>query len=261
MLQVISIAGLTIPVGPLAFLLSFVLGSELASRALGKIAPEPDIAQWKGAMDGAMLWALLAGLVTARLAYVVRFSELYMTSPQLALSPRPGSLMLMPGLLGGGAVLFLIMARNNIPLARLADALAVGAAGALTAYYIGQFLTGAGYGLPTELPWGVELWGTVRHPVQIYEAAAAAGILLFLWMQLSVSQPGEVFWDFVTLYSISVLILTGFRSTSATWIQGVRIAQVISLATLLMGLYILSFYALQSEVHTETVATGKAKSG
>lgn len=42
------------------------------------------------------------------------------------------------------------------------------------------------YGIPTDLPWGVDLGdGISRHPVQIYESLAMAGFLVVYWRALA----------------------------------------------------------------------------
>ncbi|KPV54953.1 hypothetical protein SE17_00645 [Kouleothrix aurantiaca] len=46
-----------------------------------------------------------------------------------------------------------------------------------------MLLSGEAFGLPTSMPWGVPLFGTIRHPTQIYFALTALislGILVWL---------------------------------------------------------------------------------
>ncbi len=255
MLPVLTIAGLTLPTGSLFFLLAYYVGTELGARVLGRLAPSRQQAHWQTALANAALLALVAGLVAARLAYAVQFNALYRQSPLLLLSPRPGALVPLPGWLAAGAAGILFLARKDIGLWGIADAAAIGVTAALSIFSIGQFLTGAGYGLPTDLPWAIELWGVPRHPVQLYEAATLMGVGVFLWRRLPRSQPGETFWRFVVLNGVSVLVLDAFHATSPTWILGIRIPQVIALAALLAGLYVLSFYARHAETQTATVGS------
>ena len=249
MFPVISFAGLTLPVGPLAFIIAFYVGVELGVRAIGRAAPVSQQKEWQSAFNNAAFIALLAGLVGARLGYAARFYSLYAESPLLLLSLRPGTLALLPGLLAAGAAGLFTLHRKNISLAHIADAVAVGLAGALVILNLGRFLTGEGYGLSTEAPWGVDLWGVVRHPVQLYEAVALLVILIVLWRIQPRSLPGELFWRFVMLYSLSVLFLDAFHASGPTWSLGIRVPQVIALAGLLVALYILSFYARQRQQH------------
>jgi 2-amino-4-hydroxy-6-hydroxymethyldihydropteridine diphosphokinase len=46
--------------------------------------------------------------------------------------------------------------------------------------HLSNYANGNAYGLPTDLPWGIQLWNAVRHPVQLY--AVILGMILFIWM-------------------------------------------------------------------------------
>ena len=75
----------------------------------------------------------------------------------------------------------------------------------------------------TALPWGVELWGTSRHPVQIYAAVLQVAILFFLWRYQATALPGETFWLAVALIGIETLWLDAFRADVQTWMGGIRV--------------------------------------
>lgn len=161
MWPVISLLGLTIPVGPLFALLSFYIGNDLGTRAIGRVAPAEQRTTWQTAFTNATFAALIAGLIGARLGYAARYFPIYLETPQLLLSIRPGALALLPGLIAGGAIGLLYLARKNIPTAPTSDAAAIGITVALAVLSLGRFLTGEGYGLPTAAPW--QLAYGVRH--------------------------------------------------------------------------------------------------
>ena len=46
---------------------------------------------------------------------------------------------------------------------------------------LATFAVGSQYGTPTGLPWGINLWGEIRHPVQLYQTF---GFLLIMIFQL-----------------------------------------------------------------------------
>jgi prolipoprotein diacylglyceryltransferase len=62
------------------------------------------------------------------------------------------------------------------------------------------------YGVPTTLPWGVELGdGIFRHPVQIYESLSMALYLIVYWRALIAERPWALrhgFHLFVLIYAI-----------------------------------------------------------
>ncbi len=247
MFPVINLLGRPLPVGAISILFAFYLGSELAERALGNAALDAQRVTWRKAFGQATLIALVVGLVGARLGYAARYYQLYAESPGLLLSLRPGTLAIMPGLFLGGAFALFYLSRKQIPLAKIADAVAIGVTGALVTLSVGDFFTGNAYGTPTDVPWGVELWNTMRHPVQLYDAIVLLIVLVVLWYLHKKIMDGELFWRFLMLYSLSRLFLGMFYATSAIWGPGVRINQIISLVTLLVSLFVLSFFAQQRE--------------
>jgi len=69
--------------------------------------------------------------------------------------------------------------------ARFAAPLAIGVAvGRLGCFFAG--LEDFTYGVPTDLPWGVDFGdGVSRHPVQLYESASMAGFLIVYLVALA----------------------------------------------------------------------------
>lgn len=247
MFPVINILGRPLPVGAIALLFAFYLGAELAERALGNVAPDAQRVAWRKAFGQAMFIGLVAGLIGARLGYGARYYQLYVESPGLLLSLRPGTLAIVPGLLLGGASALFYLSSKQIPLAKIADAVAIGVTGALLILAVGDFFTGNAYGTPTDVPWGVELWNATRHPVQLYDAAVLLIVLGVLWYLHKKVMHGELFWRFLMLYSLSQLFLEMFHASAAVWGPGIRISQIVSLLTLLVSLFVLSFFAQQRE--------------
>jgi phosphatidylglycerol:prolipoprotein diacylglycerol transferase len=255
MLPVIQFIGFTIPTGLLFAVFAFVLGSELGARSLGRAAPPNLRTQWRDAFGTGSFMALAAGLVGARLGYALKYLPLYLTAPGMLLSIRPGTLAPIPGLLVAGVVLIVYLHRRRVPLALIADAAAIGVVAGLIVWYVGQFFTGADYGTPTVLPWGVELWGTARHPVQIYAAVLQAAILIFLWRYQATALPGATFWLAVALLGLETLLLDAFRADVQTWIGGIRVGQASALAVMLAALYVLSFYVRRREARHAAVSS------
>ena len=250
MTPVLSVAGLTIPVGPLFWILAFAVGSEVGGRAMAELGAKRIPSQqerWQGLYSQAVMVALVVGLVAARVSYALHNYPVYVTTPSLILSLRPGTLAVVPGTVVAAAVLMMWPIRRGVSLAAITDATAVGVAAAMVMIRLGQFLAGTAYGLPTDVPWGVMLWGTSRHPVQLYEAVSWFSIWLFLWWNLRSLQPGETFWRLLAGGSLSTLILEAFHATSPTMWVGVRVPQMAALGLLLVSLYVLSFYARSSQ--------------
>ncbi len=244
MWPVLHFLGLTLPVGPLAALLAFVVGSEVGSRTIRRFAGDGKAAApWSEAFNSAIFVGLLAGLVAARVAYAMRYFDLYLAEPTLLLSLRPGTLAGWPGIGFGAAVVVFYSRRRQLPLAVIADAGAMGTLAALVIWKLGQFLTGDAYGVPGKVPWAVEIWGEVRHPVQLYVAGALLVGLVLLWWQRRDARPGQLFWQALLVYGAVELFFAAFRANPATWGPGIRTAQVYALLAILTAMYVLSYYA------------------
>jgi phosphatidylglycerol:prolipoprotein diacylglycerol transferase len=102
---------------------------------------------------------------------------------------------------------------------------------------VGQLLSGEAFGVPTNLPWGVPLFGAVRHPTQLYFALAGLSSLLILW-RLS-QRPlavGALWVAYLGLLGLSSLLIEALRADSLVLPGGIRSAQVFGLALLLYAL-------------------------
>lgn len=246
MFPVLRIVGFTLPVGPLAALLAFTVGSEVGSRVTRWFASSAETAvAWSEAFGGATFYALLAGLVGARLGYALRYFDLYLAEPGLLFSLRPGTMAFMPGLVAGVAVMAFYLYRRRVPFSIMADAGAMGLLAALVIWNAGQFFTGDAYGVPGNVPWTVELWEAERHPVQLYVAAALLIGVALLWWQRRGVRPGQTFWRALLVYGTVELCFTAFRANPITWGPGIRAAQVYALMATLIAMFVLSYYARQ----------------
>lgn len=247
MMPVLNVAGLTIPVGPLAFLLAILIAAEVGERAMRRLAPDGQVLAWQQGFSRAAYGGLAAGVIGARLAYAAQFYPLYIQAPRLLLNLRPGTLAPLPGLVIGVGVALLLLQRVQIPMAMILDNLALVFIAALIVLALGQFATGARYGMPTALPWGVELWGMRRHPVQLYEAIALLVVFIILWRMMPVALPGEIFWYGLLYVGATELLFETFRGASRTAVAGIRVPQIAALTAILLSLYIISFYAGQRQ--------------
>jgi phosphatidylglycerol:prolipoprotein diacylglycerol transferase len=128
--------------------------------------------------------------------------------------------------------------RYRLPAGLTLDAAAPGLALAMAIERLGAFLGGINFGEPTTLPWGVFMWGQVRHPVQMYEMLALLAILaILLWQQARRPFDGYTFALFVALYAGSRLFLEAFRADAALMSGGLRSAQLVALGVLLVAVW------------------------
>jgi prolipoprotein diacylglyceryltransferase len=90
------------------------------------------------------------------------------------------------------------------------------------------------------------LWGTPRHPTQIYGILFSIVTLILIWPGKGLlwdPQPGVSFLRFIALIAIGVIVIQAFRGDSVLILMGMRRDQVVAwlfLAASLAGLWILS---------------------
>ncbi len=191
--------------------------------------------------------SLVAGLVGARLAYALRYLDVYVENPLSLFSLNPSTLALWEGV-GTGLVAALVYGqRRRLPFWPTLDALTPSLA--LFAVFLGlaNLASGDAFGAPSELPWAIELWGERRHPTQVYETLAAVLILVAV-LRLRRDSPfaGFIFLVWVGLTALARLALEAFRGDSLLVLGGLRQAQLVSLAVLLASLVALHLRARRS---------------
>jgi phosphatidylglycerol:prolipoprotein diacylglycerol transferase len=238
----LSILGFSIQSYPLFLLVAVMAGLWLAARQARRLGLDPDHVYNLG------FYTLLATLIGARLAFVIQNWSAYRDAPLSALSPTTTAFAWPEGLVVGAVVALIYWLRHRLPVGLTLDAIAPGLALALAIERLGAFLGGVSFGEPTGLPWGVFMWGEVRHPVQIYEMLALLAILAVLLWQgdrrsfgklRTVPFDGYIFVLFLALYAGSRLFLEAFRADAALISGGLRVAQVIALGVLLIAVWYL----------------------
>jgi prolipoprotein diacylglyceryltransferase len=180
--------------------------------------------------------------------------ENYALNLTQALSLSRSALAVGEGLIIAGLVVLIYLQRNKVPLGDFFDAAAPGLALALIIGHIGALLGGEALGLPADLPWAVEIGGTARHPVQLYNAAAALIILAILWGGRRWRPwPGFQFWLLVALYSLSRLLLEIFRARPYLIGDDYLAVQILALAALVVALSVMAYNFSGRSVPTNQV--------
>jgi len=192
--------------------------------------------------EACTLPALAGALVGGRLWFGLFSLSRYGPSPELFVALRLADLAWPGALLGGALVGWGWCRRRGADPWALADAAALGLPLALAVAGVGLLLSGDAFGLPTDLPWGVPLFGTQRHPTQLYGALAA----LLIGAALSAAEhsatdnrplaPGGLAARFLVLHGLSLLLIEALRADSLTVAAGLRATQVAGLILMIAGL-------------------------
>jgi phosphatidylglycerol:prolipoprotein diacylglycerol transferase len=194
---------------------------------------------WAERAERSILPIVIGAIVGGRLWYGLFSWDLYGPHPGLFLTPRVGDLA-WPGALAGALFALWFMSRRlGLPVAALADAaaLALPPAQALAAF--GMLLSGEALGLPTSLPWSINLFGASRHPTQIYYTIAA----LVGWViirRIAARSPfvGALSIAALALQGLSMLLIEAFRADSLVIASGLRVAQIAGLALVVAALVV-----------------------
>ncbi|HEY3329378.1 MAG TPA: prolipoprotein diacylglyceryl transferase family protein [Capsulimonadaceae bacterium] len=155
---------------------------------------------WTSGMIRLMAAGLIGGLVFANLA-------------QLIFAHEPGKSVL--GALAGGYLVVAIYKRRLGIRRATGDLFAVALSAGEAVGRFGCLFGGCCYGRATAMPWAIAQHGAMRHPTQLYLAAASAAILAVL-LVLERRRPPEntLFYVQGVLYCTARFTIEFFRDTS-----------------------------------------------
>ena len=198
---------------------------------------------------GAFLWGVVGGLVMSRMVHVV---DHLVTHPG-----QPIDLLNFAGLGLYGAIIgaplgaFLYTRANHIPwssMARVGDAVALGAPLGQAIGRVGCFINGCCHGSPTSAPWSVvydhpnsfcSLPGVPVHPTQLYFVAWNLVVFaVVFWMRKLPKPEGSSFLTYVMLYSGGDFVIRFWR-VNEVYAVGLQQGQIVSLGVILACLPIL----------------------
>ncbi len=232
----------TIPIGPLRLqtygiflLLAYMAGLWLAARQARRHGIDSDHVYNAG------FYALLVGIVTARLGHAVAYFEVYRVDPLQLLSLSPGAFLFLPGVIGAVAMTAIYIYRHHLPPARMLDIFAPGIVLALAVASLGAFLAGQELGALSDLPWAVDAFGVRRHPVALYQALALALLLaLLLWADRRAAlRSGQLALLALFGYAALRLFLEPLRAAGVLVGDGWRLVQIVALAVVVASGWLL----------------------
>lgn len=184
--------------------------------------------------------SMVAGLVGARLAYVVRYLDTFLANPLTIFSINPNTLDVRAGLLIALIVGVAYGWRKQLPLRPTLDLFTATFALLVIGLGLSTLASGNAFGSTTDLPWAIYLWDANRHPAQIYQTLWATFAFIVWWSV----RKGDYFAGFrflvwLTLTATGALFIGAFRGDSVVLAGGVRQEQIIALAVLLFSLWLM----------------------
>jgi phosphatidylglycerol:prolipoprotein diacylglycerol transferase len=158
---------LTVKSYGLMMVIGFLVAVYIIRRLSRNITPDPQM------VTNASLYALIAGVVGARIFFVIHYFYLFRDDPLRMFAIWQGGLELMGGVIGALGVLIIYIRYHKLPVRRYLDILVIGLMFTLAFGRIGCFLNGCCYGKPTDLPWAVRFpYGSLAYISQVEPDAA-----------------------------------------------------------------------------------------
>ncbi len=230
MFPIIRLGPLSLQAPGLMLLISLWIGITLAEKSAKayKVSAEK--------LSNLILIALVSGILGARIAYIAQFPQAFTGNPLNMLSLNPGLLDITGGVATAiiGAIVYgqkkeMVFWKTLDALIPFFGMLAIGLA-------TSNLSSGNAFGMETDLPWGIELWGMKRHPSQVYTMLAALLTLNLLWPPKQNTDPkaGVPFLAFTAITTFYTLYLEAFRGDSTLIFDGIRSTQVIALFLLVV---------------------------
>jgi len=187
-------------------------------------------------------WAILGGILGARLFHVLDYLALYATEPVAMLRFWDGGLSIFGAILGGTLAAAIYARVSGLSLGHLADLVAPGLILAQAVGRIGCTINGDAYGTPTDLPWafvyrdlpGVyALPGMPGHPAPVYEIIWDLMIFALIWKLRGRIRPeGSLFLVYLSLYSFGRFFLSFLRGGEQAVLGPLHQAHIIALLVL-----------------------------
>ncbi len=154
---------LTVKSYGLMMVIGFLSAVFLIRRLSRNITPDPQM------ITNAALYSLIAGVVGARLFYVVHYFENFRTDLLSVFAIWEGGLEVLGGVILAIAVIVAYTYYHKLAIRQYLDILSIGLMLALMFGRIGCFLNGCCFGRPTNLPWGVRFpYGSHAYNSQVF---------------------------------------------------------------------------------------------
>jgi len=233
MFPVIQIGPLSIQSAGLFILAGFyfaLLVTGNAAKAAGLVS---------GKIENTILISAAAGLVGARLGFLVQNPDVFRNNLDGIFSPSGSLLDLSSGILFALLTAAILLQKYHLPVLKVLDATALGAAIQTVGVLLSRFASGGDLGTATGLSWGLQIAGQVRHPVQVYEILSI--VILGVICRWSFRRKQESFPDGVTFFLTSaaiasILVIMQVFHESSNYIYKFRTDQLAYLVILVISL-------------------------
>ena len=197
-------------------------------------------------------WALLGGILGARLYYVLLSLSYYIKHPLEIIMLQNGGLSIQGALLGGIIAVLIYTKKTKTEFLKYADLYALGLPVAQAIGRWGNFFNSEAFGLPTTMPWGVFIPEILRpdaysmneyfHPTFLYESLWNIFVFLILFFVIKkhfFKNKGVLFFSYLILYSFGRILIEIIRVDSVLNIIGIPVAIWVCIITIIISVVFL----------------------
>jgi phosphatidylglycerol:prolipoprotein diacylglycerol transferase len=215
---------------------------------LGRLRARRADSTWKANdVDDLIFYAMLGVILGGRIGYVLFYGLSYWAQdPLYPLKIWEGGMSFHGGMIGVMCSIAIFAWRRGRRVADVFDFIVALPGIGLFAGRIGNFINNELWGKTTDVPWGFNINGEVRHATQLYEAALE-GLLLFavLWWFTSTPRPRLAPSGlFLVIYGLARVLVEFWRVPDAhiQYLAGgwLTMGHVLSLPMVLAGAILLT---------------------
>lgn len=245
MFPIIDIGPLAIQAAGLTVLLSLWIGIWVSIKFAKNLGTNGD------AIETAILYALLAGIIGARIGFLLQNPVIFQDNPLSLISLTPSMLDASFGFLIAGLTLFIIYQKKHLPLWPTLDTITPLILFLFVGLHLADYANGDNYGLETSLPWGIELWNAVRHPVQLYVFLLILFLLIWLLIQTRAFKitgfqySGILFSIVVACLAFITIFARAFIAEKSIFF-GIDLVQMIAFLVLALSFYLIYVKAFKT---------------
>jgi prolipoprotein diacylglyceryl transferase len=202
------------------------------------------------AFDSVAFWAVIGGIIGARLYHVITDYQLFDGHPERIVQIWKGGLGIWGGVIGGAAAVWLVGRRRRLVFADIADSIVPGLAFAQAIGRWGNWFNQELFGGPSTLPWAVEIDRAHRpagyaqnatfQPTFLYESlwCLALGFAL-LWVDRKFTLArGQLFALYAAGYTAFRLPMEEMRIDPAHTIGPLRVNAWVSIVVFILSVLV-----------------------
>jgi phosphatidylglycerol:prolipoprotein diacylglycerol transferase len=179
------------------------------------------------------IFVAVAGIIGARLYYVLFKLPYYAEDPSRILQVREGGLAIHGGLIAGCIVAIVLCRKWKDNPLNLMDLFFVSIPLGQAIGRWGNYFNGEAHGGPTDLPWAITVDGAKVHPTFLYESLWCLVLFLLLWYVDNRRRfTGQTFLLYCILYSAERFFVEGLR-TDSLMLGPIRQAQALSVVVVI----------------------------